>query len=222
MSETTDPIQAQLIAARRTQILDAATQVFATQGFHRATIRDVARAAGVADGTIYNYFTNKTDLLIGLLDRLNATEERPADFAAGSTVPFTTFTEAYLEKRMATLWANSELLRAVLPEVLADSVLCERYFTQIIEPTLALGETHFQSLVAGGQIRALDPRLLTRVLAAMSIGLLLLQLLGDTYLDAHADEVPAVMAALIVQGLDPHRGDNHEAQSGAEPGESAI
>ena len=35
-----DPIQAQLIAARRTQILDAATKVFAEKGFERATIKD--------------------------------------------------------------------------------------------------------------------------------------------------------------------------------------
>ncbi len=83
-SHPADPIeaiQAQLVAARRTQILDAATRVFASKGFNRATIRDVAQAAGVADGTIYNYFANKTDLLFGLLDRLNDTERRPASLA---------------------------------------------------------------------------------------------------------------------------------------------
>ena len=39
---------------RRQHILDAATRVFAAKGFHRATIRDIAAAAGVADGSIYN------------------------------------------------------------------------------------------------------------------------------------------------------------------------
>src|SRR5260370_8281612 len=85
-------IQAQLVAARRTQILDAATRVFASNGFNRATIHDVARGAGVADGTIYNYSASKTDLLFPLLDRLNDTERRPtrlphatpASFAASS------------------------------------------------------------------------------------------------------------------------------------------
>ena len=51
--ETVDAGQTPLAAARRTQILDAATSVFATRGFSRATIRDIARAAGLADGTIY-------------------------------------------------------------------------------------------------------------------------------------------------------------------------
>src|SRR5258708_19998646 len=74
-------IQAQLAAARRTQILDAATRVFASKGFNRATIRDVARDAGVADGTIYNYFANKTDLLFRLLHRLNHPERPPPSLA---------------------------------------------------------------------------------------------------------------------------------------------
>jgi TetR/AcrR family fatty acid metabolism transcriptional regulator len=44
-------------------ILDAAIKVFAEQGFHQATISQVAREAGVADGTIYLYFKNKADIL---------------------------------------------------------------------------------------------------------------------------------------------------------------
>ena len=71
-----DPIQAQLTAARRNQILDAATKVFAEKGFQRATIKEVAKEAGIADGTIYIYFKNKNALMLGILDRLNATEQR--------------------------------------------------------------------------------------------------------------------------------------------------
>src|SRR5215469_14018785 len=93
-------IQAQLIAARRTQILDAATRVFASTGFNRATIRDVAQAPGVADGTIYNYFANKTDLLFGLLDRLNDTERRPASLAQASQAPVEEYFRAYVRERV--------------------------------------------------------------------------------------------------------------------------
>ncbi|MBS3757124.1 MAG: TetR/AcrR family transcriptional regulator [Desulfobacterales bacterium] len=44
-------------------ILNAAIKVFAEQGFYKATISQVAREAGVADGTIYIYFKNKADIL---------------------------------------------------------------------------------------------------------------------------------------------------------------
>jgi len=46
------------------QILDAAITVFAEQGFLQSTVAQVARKAGVADGTIYLYFKNKDDILI--------------------------------------------------------------------------------------------------------------------------------------------------------------
>ncbi len=45
------------------RILNAAVRVFAEQGFHQATISQIAREAGVADGTIYLYFKNKKDIL---------------------------------------------------------------------------------------------------------------------------------------------------------------
>jgi TetR/AcrR family fatty acid metabolism transcriptional regulator len=45
-------------------ILEAAVQVFAEQGFFQSTVAQVAKKAGVADGTIYLYFKNKDDILI--------------------------------------------------------------------------------------------------------------------------------------------------------------
>lgn len=45
-------------------ILDAAIVVFAEQGFFQSTVAQIAKQAGVADGTIYLYFKNKDDILI--------------------------------------------------------------------------------------------------------------------------------------------------------------
>ena len=46
------------------QILEAAIRVFARQGFHQSTVAQIAKEAGVADGTIYLYFKNKDDILV--------------------------------------------------------------------------------------------------------------------------------------------------------------
>ena len=53
---------------KRARILDAAVKVFAERGFHSATVAEIARGAGVADGTIYLYFKGKDDLLLRLFD----------------------------------------------------------------------------------------------------------------------------------------------------------
>lgn len=47
-------------------ILKAAKYLFAQKGFHNATMAEVARRAGVAEGTIYEYFKNKHDLLMSI------------------------------------------------------------------------------------------------------------------------------------------------------------
>jgi len=49
-------------------ILEAAVRVFARKGFYHAKVSEIAREAGVADGTIYLYFQNKDDILINLFE----------------------------------------------------------------------------------------------------------------------------------------------------------
>ena len=51
-------------------LLDAAVKTFARTGYHRTRVADIAREAGVADGTVYIYFENKEDILVSLFQDL--------------------------------------------------------------------------------------------------------------------------------------------------------
>jgi len=53
----------------RERILDAALAVFSERGFEGGTIRQIAHKAGVAEGLIYHYFSNKEALLGELMRR---------------------------------------------------------------------------------------------------------------------------------------------------------
>jgi len=55
--------------AKRDAILRAAIDVFAERGYFNAQVADVARAAGVAAGTVYLYFQSKDDLLVSIFER---------------------------------------------------------------------------------------------------------------------------------------------------------
>lgn len=55
--------------ARREHILDAAEQCFARAGFHRTTMHDICRTAGVSPGALYVYFDSKEALIAGLSER---------------------------------------------------------------------------------------------------------------------------------------------------------
>lgn len=54
-------------------IMEAALELFATQGFHSTSISKIAKAAGISKGLMYNYFKSKEDLLRAIL--LHAYEE---------------------------------------------------------------------------------------------------------------------------------------------------
>jgi TetR/AcrR family transcriptional regulator, fatty acid metabolism regulator protein len=54
---------------KRDAILRAAIDVFAERGYFNAQVADVARAAGVAAGTVYLYFKSKDDLLVSIFER---------------------------------------------------------------------------------------------------------------------------------------------------------
>src|SRR3990172_6866793 len=53
---------------KRDRILRAAVKIFSRNGFFNSKVSEIARASGVADGTIYLYFKNKDDLLISLFE----------------------------------------------------------------------------------------------------------------------------------------------------------
>jgi TetR/AcrR family transcriptional regulator, fatty acid metabolism regulator protein len=57
------------VADKREAILRAATKVFARSGYFNSKVADVARVAGVADGTVYLYFKSKEEILRSLFDR---------------------------------------------------------------------------------------------------------------------------------------------------------
>jgi len=63
---------------KRESILRAATRVFARNGYFNSKVADIARAAGVADGTVYLYFKSKEEILHSIFDR-NMAEAIAAD-----------------------------------------------------------------------------------------------------------------------------------------------
>src|SRR5215213_123176 len=134
-----------LVAVRREQILGAATRIFAEKGFSRATTREVAREAGVSEGTIYNYFEDKDALLMAILEVLNETERRAEDFEEGLATDFEGFVEEYLRRRMTLIWQNREIFRVVLSEMLVNAALRERYLREAVEPTMKIAEENFRS-----------------------------------------------------------------------------
>lgn len=197
-------LKGRLDALRRDHILDAAVDVFKKKGLAGSSVSDVARAAGIADGTIYNYFKDKTALLLAVLHRLNETDKRPAHIE--TLHPDATFEEAfgrYLQHRFDVMTEQLELFPALFAEILRTPVLREVYLKEIVEPNFALMKPRFEALIEQGLIRPINIDPTVRAIAAMFVGLLLLHGLGDPELRRRWNELPDTVASLLLVGLLP-------------------
>jgi len=162
MSTSPDPIREQLIEARRSQILDAAAAVFAEKGFHRATTKDIAKTAGVSEGTIYNYFDSKADLLIGIMTRLAELEHLDEELADALQSDVRDFFIAVFRQRMTLIQQKDETIQAIMPEILVNPALRERFYQQFVQPTMMLLERYIRARIELGHLRAFNVPLAVR------------------------------------------------------------
>ncbi|HEU5100965.1 MAG TPA: TetR/AcrR family transcriptional regulator [Roseiflexaceae bacterium] len=202
MTDSGNTFQAQVAALRRAQILDAAAQVFAERGFHRTTIRDVAKAAGVADGTIYNYFENKTALLLGILDRLNDAERRAIESAHAEATDLRSFTRHYFQNHLQVFAdANQDLLRVVLSEVLVNAELRERYIQQIVAPTFVVLLQQLAPLAEQGGLRSESLQPTIQLMSSMLLGVLMAGMFDEQSAQSTWEQLPDLLTDLFCQGL---------------------
>ena len=116
-------------------------KVFARRGYFAARVADVARRAGVADGTIYLYFRNKEDILVSLFDEVMSDhlEGKRREMEPGEPAPVRL--RAIAERHLALLGRNRDLAVVFQVELRQSTKFMERftaswlqdYFTLIAE-----------------------------------------------------------------------------------------
>ncbi|MFB9991392.1 TetR/AcrR family transcriptional regulator [Deinococcus oregonensis] len=187
---------------RRTTILQAAVRVFARKGFHRTTTKDIAREAGLAEGTLYNHFQNKDALLLALLDGLNETGRREADFAAADQEELETFLPRYFQQRLDALEQGAgDALSVILAELLTNAELRDTYAHSLVAPTLEIAERAFSRWAGQGRLRPEQLELTVRAVAALFLGMVVMRLLGDETLRQRWHELPDALTQLVLHGI---------------------
>ena len=201
-----DSLQDQLAQTKRAHILGAAAHLFAEKGFHATTVRDVARAAGVADGTIYNYFENKDALLLGLFDQMNQSASDEVDPEHLSTLDLRSFLKLYIQQPLRAFEANDfALFRVIMSEIMVNRELGERFSQQILEPMICGAEAFMKAWGARNGVAFGRSDLSVRIISSLIIGALIQRVLGDEVLRDTWDDLPDRFADLLLEGLQPYK-----------------
>ena len=153
----------QMVEARRTQILMGAAQVFAKKGFHRATTKEIARQAGVAEGTIYNYFDNKRDLLMAMVEMLATRSIKVTILEDPSDDP-KEFFSLLLHDRYQLLKEYGHIMAPMIAEIFSDPDLREAIYQSILMPVAEPIEQYIQRRIDSGEFKPVNPIVITRAL----------------------------------------------------------
>lgn len=194
---TENIFQQQLIESRRRLIVDAAISVIAEQGFQRTTIKQIAQTAGIADGTIYNYFKNKEAILFAIVERFTEAEVRELDFEQARQIPYDTFAEAYVQHRMDEIDANFNMLKVVIAETIINETLRAEVNQKIYAPAFEIAELYFKHLITQGDMKAGDAQIRARLFAALPIGICMLRMMGDEHVRDNWGRYAAEIATLL-------------------------
>jgi len=128
---------------RRARILDAAERCFARAGFHRTTMQDICREAGVSPGALYIWFASKEALIAGIA-------ARNRDEALASMAPLAT-SDDFLAAMARTLDD------CVLNQPREKSVLCLEVGAEATRnPAVAESLSRFDEAVRAGMIDILQ------------------------------------------------------------------
>jgi TetR/AcrR family fatty acid metabolism transcriptional regulator len=132
---------------KRDRILHAAVKIFSRKGFFNSKVSEIARAAEVADGTIYLYFKNKDDLLISLFEEKMG--EVVADVRRRIAVGGTALEKLriFIENHMDLLERESGLVEVLQVELRQSTKFLKDYtpvkffeYLEIISDTLEEGK----------------------------------------------------------------------------------
>ncbi len=150
----------------RTKILASAQRLFARKGYDATTTRDLAEAAGVAEGTLFRHFPNKKAILIEvatqgwveiLTDLLTELSEMGSYRAVAQI----------MRRRMLNLQHNADLMRVCFMEAQFHPDLRDRIQGEVISKMTDVAEAFFQTAMDRGTYRKMNPRVVARVFLGM-------------------------------------------------------
>lgn len=196
------------IAARQAQILDAAAHVFSQKGYQNATTKEIAEMADVSEGTLYNYFANKRDLLIGVA-RAYA-DEIMADMSLIQPEGY----EDYLAQFMANRFRRGRerrLFMVFLYESRWNEDVRRYYVEEAMHHIIAQTEQNIRDLIARGTLRDVDPTIAARTMSATIMGFAALFELGITVNHSSPELLGTQVTDILWNGL------RNQEENGREP-----
>ena len=146
----------------RTKISQAALKLFAKRGYEGTTTKDLAKSAGVAEGTLFRHFNNKKAILIevataGWVDILTDLLTELSQMGSYKAV------SQVMRRRMLNMRKNSDLMRVCFVEAQYHPELRDSIQAEVISKMTDVAEAFFETAMEKGIYRPMNPKIVARV-----------------------------------------------------------
>lgn len=188
---------------KRDRILSAAVRVFAKNGFFATRVSDVAKAAGVADGTIYLYFRSKEEVLVSLfedrVERLLAFMDRELPKLPSAPERL----RAVIDMQLGLLEDERDMAEVITVIIRQSTRLLKEFAApKFIAYLDAIARIVIEGQAAGDFRRDVSPHIAARAIFGALDGITLTWALGRAEQGALARAATQV-ADVLLQGLAP-------------------
>ncbi|MDR7392644.1 MAG: helix-turn-helix domain-containing protein [Armatimonadota bacterium] len=195
-----------LTQQRRQRIARAALEVFSARGYGEATVRSIARRAGVAEGTVYLYFRGKRDLLFAAWEAVMASAVLPSVRRAEAAEPGAEeeVLAAVFRDQFSLLLRHGAFFRLVMHRADVDAEFRRRVRIRVREFLEEVMRVVEQG-VRRGTLAEVDPEVVVRALGALTRGMVLFDRYDPKPLFERypVEEVARQVARFVLYGLLP-------------------
>ena len=153
-------------SARKDKIVQAAGRLFAYQGYHGTSTRQIAHLANVSENTLFRFFDHKEDLFWSTLRTHSASVVLSRDLLEGlaNCESPERILPKILELLCDTASYRPELLRLIAVAFLEMHPKAEIFIQEHLSPALLTVSRYLEMSIKGGKLRDLDSTLLTAAL----------------------------------------------------------
>jgi AcrR family transcriptional regulator len=150
------PVEQLRSQQRHQRILEAATRVFSTKGYHATLVDEIAAEAETSKGGVYFHFPNKQAIFLALLDRLADMLRERVEAAVATHADPVRRAEAAMRVVLETFGNHRRLARLFMVEALGAGPEFNARMIQIRAEFADLIRVHLDDAVASGAIPPLD------------------------------------------------------------------
>ena len=180
---------------RQKQILDAAIKVFSKKGYQGSRTSEIAKEAKVSEGTIFNYYACKKDILIAMIFEIIKEFVKPMCCLSIEEINKNNDKSSIEESlhrlmidRLNLVRKNYPLIKTILIESIYHEEILEILSKELYPRLIDLIDSYVEKNIENGNFRNIDKKQISRSIVSSTIGYLVLDNVVPEYFSGENDE----------------------------------